>query len=37
MFLKGLKMFKEIPVRYMGGTHRCRDPQETIEKVEGET
>jgi ribosomal protein S12 methylthiotransferase accessory factor len=35
MFLKGLKMFKEIPVRYMGGTHRCRDPQETIEKVEG--
>ncbi|BDZ69509.1 YcaO-related McrA-glycine thioamidation protein [Methanobacterium petrolearium] len=28
-------MFKEIPVRYRGGTHRCRDPQKTIEKVEG--
>lgn len=28
-------MFKEIPVKYFGGTHRCRDPQETIEKVEG--
>ena len=28
-------MFKEVPVKYFGGTHRCRDPQETIEKVEG--
>ncbi len=28
-------MFKEIPVKYFGGTHRCRDPQETIDKVEG--
>jgi thioglycine synthase len=28
-------MFKEIPVKYFGGTHRCRDPTETIEKVEG--
>jgi ribosomal protein S12 methylthiotransferase accessory factor len=28
-------MFTDIPVRYFGGTHRCRDPQETIEKVEG--
>lgn len=26
-------MFKEIPVKYFGGTHRCRDPTETIEKV----
>lgn len=28
-------MLKEIPVKYFGGTHRCRDPQETIDKVEG--
>lgn len=28
-------MFKEVPVKYFGGTHRCRDPTETIEKVEG--
>ena len=28
-------MFSDIPVKYFGGTHRCRDPQETIEKVEG--
>ncbi len=30
-----MHMFKEVPVKYFGGTHRCRDPQETIEKVEG--
>jgi len=30
-----IHMFKEVPVKYFGGTHRCRDPQETIEKVEG--
>lgn len=28
-------MFKEIPVKYFGGTHRCRDPEETINVVEG--
>ena len=28
-------MFTDIPVKYFGGTHRCRDPQETIKKVEG--
>jgi thioglycine synthase len=28
-------MFTEVPVRYFGGTHRCRDPKETIEKVQG--
>lgn len=28
-------MFTDIPVRYFEGTHRCRDPRETIEKVEG--
>ncbi|MCC7550891.1 MAG: YcaO-related McrA-glycine thioamidation protein [Methanobacterium sp.] len=28
-------MFKEIPVKYFGGTHRCRDPAETINAVEG--
>lgn len=28
-------MFSEVPVRYFGGTHRCRDPKETIEKVQG--
>ena len=28
-------MFKEIPVKYFGGTHRCRDPEETINAVEG--
>ena len=27
-------MFKEIPAKYFGGTHRCRDPPETIKKVE---
>ncbi len=27
-------MFKEIPVKYFEGTHRCRDPTETIKKVE---
>ncbi|WP_321422464.1 YcaO-related McrA-glycine thioamidation protein [uncultured Methanobacterium sp.] len=27
-------MFKEIPVKYFKGTHRCRDPTETIKKVE---
>jgi putative methanogenesis marker protein 1 len=30
-----INMFKEVPVKYFGGTHRCRDPTETIEKVEG--
>ena len=30
-----IHMFKEVPVKYFGGTHRCRDPQETIKKVEG--
>ncbi|HHX99887.1 MAG TPA: YcaO-related McrA-glycine thioamidation protein [Methanothermobacter sp.] len=28
-------MFQDIPVKYFGGTHRCRNPEETIEKVEG--
>ncbi len=28
-------MFADIPVRYFKGTHRCRNPKETIEKVEG--
>jgi thioglycine synthase len=28
-------MFAEIPVRYFGGTHRCRDPKETIKNVQG--
>ncbi|HOI40673.1 MAG TPA: YcaO-related McrA-glycine thioamidation protein [Methanobacterium sp.] len=28
-------MFTDIPVKYFGGTHRCRNPEETIEKVEG--
>nr|WP_319374229.1 YcaO-related McrA-glycine thioamidation protein [uncultured Methanobacterium sp.] len=28
-------MFKEIPVKYFKGTHRCRDPTETIGKVKG--
>lgn len=28
-------MFKEVPVKYFGGTHRCRDPEETINVVEG--
>ncbi|NYB51478.1 MAG: YcaO-related McrA-glycine thioamidation protein [Methanobacteriaceae archaeon] len=28
-------MFKEIPVKYFAGTHRCRDPEETIKEVEG--
>lgn len=28
-------MFKKIPVKYFGGTHRCRDPEETINIVEG--
>lgn len=30
-----INMFKEIPVKYFGGTHRCRDPTETIKVVEG--
>ena len=28
-------MFTEIPVKYFEGTHRCRDPIETIEHVQG--
>ena len=27
-------MFQDIPVKYFGGTHRCRNPEETIDKVE---
>jgi thioglycine synthase len=30
-----INMFKEVPVKYFGGTHRCRDPEETINMVEG--
>jgi len=30
-----IHMFTEVPVRYFGGTHRCRDPIETIEHVQG--
>jgi putative methanogenesis marker protein 1 len=28
-------MFSEVPVRYFGGTHRSRDPEETIRDVKG--
>jgi thioglycine synthase len=28
-------MFIDVPVRYFGGTHRCRDPKQTIENVQG--